>query len=66
MAPAGLRSDIWRSVILDGLGKADPPVIDVAMLQAQAIWGAVLIVALGALTDLVVLRLDPRVRGRGF
>jgi peptide/nickel transport system permease protein len=48
------------------LGKADPPVIDVAMLQAQAIWGAVLIVALGALTDLVVLRLDPRVRGRGF
>jgi peptide/nickel transport system permease protein len=48
------------------LGKADPPVVDVGMLQAQAIWGAVLIVALGALTDLVVLRLDPRVRGRAF
>jgi peptide/nickel transport system permease protein len=48
------------------LGKADPPVIDVPMLQAQAVWGAVLIVALGAAVDLVVLRLDPRVRGRGF
>jgi peptide/nickel transport system permease protein len=48
------------------LGKADPPVVDVPMLQAQAVWGAVLIVALGAATDLVALRLDPRVRGRGF
>jgi len=48
------------------LGKADPPVIDVPMLQAQAIWGAVLIVVLGALADLVVVRLDPRVRSRGF
>jgi peptide/nickel transport system permease protein len=48
------------------LGKADPPVVDVPMLQAQAIWGAVLIVALGAAADLVVLRLDPRVRGRAF
>ncbi len=48
------------------LGKADPPVIDVSMLQAQAIWGAILIVALGAMADLVVLRLDPRVRSRGF
>src|SRR4051794_10450201 len=48
------------------LGKADPPVIDVAMLQAQAIWGAVLIVAIGVAVDLVILRLDPRVRGRGF
>jgi ABC-type dipeptide/oligopeptide/nickel transport system permease component len=44
------------------LGKADPVVIDVAMLQAQAIWGAVLIVILGAAADLVVLRLDPRTR----
>ena len=48
------------------LGKADPPVIDAPMLQAQAIWGAVLIVALGAAADFVVLRLDPRVRGRAF
>ena len=48
------------------LGKADPVVIDVPMLQAQAIWGAVLIVALGAAADYVVLRLDPRVRGRAF
>jgi ABC-type dipeptide/oligopeptide/nickel transport system permease component len=38
----------------------------VPMLQAQAVWGAVLIVALGAAVDLVVLRLDPRVRARGF
>jgi peptide/nickel transport system permease protein len=48
------------------LGKADPPVIDVPMLQAQAIWGAILIVILGAAADLVVVRLDPRVRSRGF
>jgi ABC-type dipeptide/oligopeptide/nickel transport system permease component len=48
------------------LGKADPPVVDVPMLQAQAIWGAVLVVMLGALTDLVLLRLDPRVRRHGF
>ena len=48
------------------LGKADPPVIDVPMLQAQAIWGAILIVMLGVLADLVVIRLDPRVRSRGF
>jgi peptide/nickel transport system permease protein len=48
------------------LGKADPPVIDVPMLQAQAIWGAILIVLLGVLADLVVVRLDPRVRSRGF
>jgi peptide/nickel transport system permease protein len=48
------------------LGKADPPVIDVPMLQAQAIWGAILIVILGAVADLVVVRLDPRVRSRGF
>jgi peptide/nickel transport system permease protein len=48
------------------LGKADPPVIDVAMLQAQAIWGAILIVMLGVAADLVILTLDPRVRSRGF
>jgi peptide/nickel transport system permease protein len=48
------------------LGKADPPVIDVPMLQAQAIWGAILIVALGVIADLVVVLLDPRVRSRGF
>jgi ABC-type dipeptide/oligopeptide/nickel transport system permease component len=36
------------------------------MLQAQAIWGAILIVILGAVADLVVVRLDPRVRSRGF
>jgi peptide/nickel transport system permease protein len=48
------------------LGKADPPVIDVPMLQAQAIWGAILIVMLGVAADLVVLSLDPRVRSRGF
>jgi peptide/nickel transport system permease protein len=46
------------------LGQADPTVVDVPMLQAQAIWGAVLIVGLGAAVDLVILRLDPRVRGR--
>ena len=40
--------------------------VDVPMLQAQAIWGAVLIVGIGAAVDLVVLRLDPRVRGRAF
>jgi peptide/nickel transport system permease protein len=48
------------------LGKADPPVIDVPMLQAQAIWGAILIVALGVAADLVIVGLDPRVRSRGF
>jgi len=52
--------------VLKALGKADPPVIDVPMLQAQAIWGAILIVMLGVAADLVILGLDPRVRSRGF
>jgi len=48
------------------LGTSEGTSIDVPMLQAQAIWGAVLIVALGTASDLVLVRLDPRVRTRGF
>jgi peptide/nickel transport system permease protein len=46
------------------LGQAGSTIVDVPMLQAQAIWGAVLIVALGALADLVIAGVDPRVRRR--
>lgn len=42
-------------------GLADK-VIDVPMLQALAMWAAVLIVALSLLGDLAIMRYDPRVR----
>ena len=48
------------------LGTTEGQSVDVPMLQAQAIWGAVLIVVLGTASDLVLIRLDPRVRARGF
>jgi peptide/nickel transport system permease protein len=38
---------------------------DIPMLQAIALWAAVLIVALSLLGDLAIMRLDPRVRAAG-
>ena len=35
---------------------------DVALVQGLALWGAVLIVAVSVLADLVLVTLDPRVR----
>jgi ABC-type dipeptide/oligopeptide/nickel transport system permease component len=35
------------------------------MLQALALWAAVLIVAVSALSDVVLVLLDPRVRASG-
>ncbi len=42
-----------------------PPGFDIPMLQGLALWAAVLIVATGALADLVLVTLDPRVRSTG-
>ena len=39
-----------------------PPGFDIPMLQGLAVWGAVLIVVVSALADVVVVMLDPRVR----
>jgi hypothetical protein len=44
---------------------AGSPIIDIPMLQALALWAAVLIVALGLLADLAIVGLDPRVRHSG-
>ena len=42
-----------------------PPVYDIPMLQALALWAAVLIVVVSALADLALVLLDPRVRATG-
>lgn len=42
------------------------PVIDYAMVQAISIWAALLIVVLGIAVDLVLVRLDPRIREAGM
>jgi peptide/nickel transport system permease protein len=39
--------------------------IDIPMLQAIALWAAVLIVALSLIGDLAIMRFDPRVRATG-
>ena len=39
-----------------------PPGYDIPMLQALALWAAVLIVVVSALADLALVLLDPRVR----
>jgi peptide/nickel transport system permease protein len=46
------------------LGQAPgwPPTIDYPTLQAIALWASVLIVALSLLADVVIARLDPRIR----
>jgi peptide/nickel transport system permease protein len=47
-----------------------PPVTpehpDVLLLQALAVWGAVLVVALSIISDLLVMARDPRVRASGW
>ena len=45
--------------------QAGVPIIDIPTLQALALWGSVLIVALGLVADLAIMRLDPRIRTSG-
>jgi peptide/nickel transport system permease protein len=45
--------------------QAGVPIIDIPMMQALALWAAVLIVVLGLLADLAIMRLDPRIRTSG-
>jgi peptide/nickel transport system permease protein len=45
--------------------KRGVPLIDIPTLQALALWAAVLIVVLGLLTDLAIMRLEPRIRTSG-
>ena len=47
------------------LAQADPPTIDVPTLQALGLWAAVLIVAMSALADIALVRIDPRLRATG-
>jgi peptide/nickel transport system permease protein len=47
------------------LGQAVPPTIDIPVLQALALWAAVLIIATSLLADLALAWLDPRVRAAG-
>jgi peptide/nickel transport system permease protein len=42
------------------------PVIDYPMVQAISLWAALLIVVLGIAVDLVLVRLDPRIREAGL
>jgi len=42
-----------------------PPGYDIPLLQGLALWAAVIIVVVSALADLVLVRLDPRVRATG-
>jgi ABC-type dipeptide/oligopeptide/nickel transport system permease component len=42
-----------------------PEVPDHVLLQALAVWAAVLIVGLSIVSDLLVMTKDPRVRARG-
>jgi peptide/nickel transport system permease protein len=49
------------------LGKSPgyPPDIDPALLQALAVWAAVLIVVVGIVADIALAAADPRIRARG-
>jgi peptide/nickel transport system permease protein len=49
------------------LGKAPgyPPGIDPPLLQALAVWAAVLIVVVGIIADVALVAADPRIRARG-
>ena len=46
--------------------RAAAPPIDYAMVQAISVWAASLIVILGIAVDLVLVRLDPRIRQAGL
>lgn len=53
--------------VANGLG--DPhgdPVIDIPLLQAISIWAALLIVVVNIAVDVVLIRLDPRIRSGGL
>ena len=52
------------AVIVYAMGQIPelPPGFDIPMLQGLAWWGAVLIVVVSALADVVLIMLDPRVR----
>ena len=47
------------------LGHTEPPSIDYPMLQAITLWAAILIIAVGLVSDALVIALDPRVRAGG-
>jgi peptide/nickel transport system permease protein len=42
-----------------------PETPDILLLQALAVWGAVLVVALSIISDVLVMAKDPRIRARG-
>jgi peptide/nickel transport system permease protein len=48
-----------------GQGGGGDPTIDIEMVQSISLWAAMLVVVLGALGDLAIVRLDPRIRASG-
>jgi peptide/nickel transport system permease protein len=44
----------------------NPETIDIVLMQALAVWGAVLVVVLSIVSDLLVMAKDPRVRASGW
>jgi len=62
----GFFMNTWRaSGHVPGRAPQGDPVTDIPMLQAISVWAAVLIVVLGIAVDLVLVRLDPRIRHAG-
>lgn len=61
----GFFMDTWRAAG-HVLNRRGDPVTDIPMLQAISIWAALLIVVLGIAVDLVLGRLDPRIREAGL
>jgi peptide/nickel transport system permease protein len=62
----GFFVDTWRATgHVPVLNRRGDPVTDIPMLQAISVWAALLIVMLGIAVDLVLVRLDPRIRDAG-
>lgn len=47
------------------LNQRGDPVIDIPVLQAISLWAALIIVTVGIVVDVVLMRLDPRIRAGG-
>jgi peptide/nickel transport system permease protein len=62
----GFFMNTWQATGHVPAGRHLDPVTDIPMLQAISIWAAVLIMVLGIAVDLVLFRLDPRIRDAGL
>ena len=62
----GFFQNTWQATGHVPAGRHLDPVTDIPMLQAISIWAALLIAVLGIAIDLVLWRLDPRIRDAGL